>query len=56
MKPEDSGHSEEGIQFHWDTDEVAVERHGVNVHPHLSTWLQIALEFGVGMTVLPDGS
>ncbi|CAL1154130.1 unnamed protein product [Cladocopium goreaui] len=33
----DSGHSEEGIQFHWDTDEVAVERHGVNVHPHLST-------------------
>eukprot|EP00435_Cladocopium_sp_Y103_P037291 s1056_g9.t2 len=33
----DSGHSEEAIQFHWDTDEVAVERHGVNVHPHLST-------------------
>ena len=32
-----SGHHEEGIQFHWDTDEVAVERHNVNVHPHLST-------------------
>ncbi|CAE7373090.1 unnamed protein product [Symbiodinium sp. CCMP2456] len=32
-----SGHHEEGIQFHWDTDEVAVERHDVNVHPHLST-------------------
>ena len=33
----ESGHNEEGIQFHWDTDEVAVERHNVNVHPHLST-------------------
>ena len=32
-----SGHHEEGIHFHWDTDEVAVERHDVNVHPHLST-------------------
>ncbi|CAK9090377.1 Uncharacterized protein SCF082_LOCUS42628 [Durusdinium trenchii] len=33
----DTGHEEEGIQFHWDTDEAAVERHGINVHPHLST-------------------
>lgn len=31
------GHREERIQFHWDTDECAVERHGVNIHPHLST-------------------
>lgn len=31
------GHEEEAIQFHWDTDEVAVERHGVNIHPHVST-------------------
>jgi len=31
------GHAEEGVQFHWDTDEVAVERHNVNLHPHLST-------------------
>lgn len=32
-----SGHAEEGIQFHWDTDENAVEQHGVNLHPHIST-------------------
>eukprot|EP00929_Paragymnodinium_shiwhaense_P012784 TRINITY_DN12067_c0_g3_i1.p1 TRINITY_DN12067_c0_g3~~TRINITY_DN12067_c0_g3_i1.p1 ORF type:complete len:386 (+),score=75.23 TRINITY_DN12067_c0_g3_i1:65-1159(+) len=31
------GHAEEGIQFHWDTDEIVVERHGVNIHPHLAT-------------------
>lgn len=32
-----SGHPEEAIQFHWDTDEAAVEQRGVNVHPHIST-------------------
>lgn len=32
-----SGHEEEAVQFHWDTDEAAVEQHGVNLHPHLST-------------------
>jgi len=31
------GHKEEGIQFHWDTDEAAVDQYGVDVHPHLST-------------------
>lgn len=31
------GHPEEAVRFHWDTDEEAVEGHGVNVHPHLST-------------------
>lgn len=31
------GHAEETIQFHWDTDEAAVEQHGVHLHPHLST-------------------
>lgn len=30
-------HAEEAVQFHWDTDENAVEQRGVNVHPHLST-------------------
>eukprot|EP00927_Polykrikos_kofoidii_P010521 TRINITY_DN14441_c0_g1_i1.p1 TRINITY_DN14441_c0_g1~~TRINITY_DN14441_c0_g1_i1.p1 ORF type:complete len:457 (-),score=51.44 TRINITY_DN14441_c0_g1_i1:141-1511(-) len=32
-----SGHPEEAVQFHWDTDEPAVERHGANLHPHLAT-------------------
>jgi len=31
------GHKEEAIQFHWDTDESAVELHNANIHPHLST-------------------
>lgn len=31
------GHKEETIQFHWDTDEVAVEERNVNVHPHVAT-------------------
>jgi len=32
-----SGDVEEGIQCHWDTDEAAVERDAINIHPHLST-------------------
>eukprot|EP00747_Dinoflagellata_sp_TGD_P207591 gnl/TRDRNA2_/TRDRNA2_81142_c0_seq1.p1 gnl/TRDRNA2_/TRDRNA2_81142_c0~~gnl/TRDRNA2_/TRDRNA2_81142_c0_seq1.p1 ORF type:complete len:453 (-),score=64.97 gnl/TRDRNA2_/TRDRNA2_81142_c0_seq1:16-1293(-) len=31
------GHREEAVQFHWDTDESAVEQRRINVHPHLST-------------------
>ena len=56
---QDSGHEEEGIQFHWDTDEAAVERHGINVHPHLSI-LQVAAggkclsEFRAGAKIYRD--
>lgn len=56
---QDSGHEEEGIQFHWDTDEAAVERQGINVHPHLSI-LQVAAggkclsEFRAGAKIYRD--
>lgn len=41
----DTGHEEEAIRFHWDTDEAAVERHGVNVHPHLSRLVRATSSF-----------